>query len=85
MFGGAVVAAINARSRSVKLDFLLPKKIAVKHAARGELSIKGRRRGGVWVQTSVGKRITLDQGKRLLSDALTHEFGPKKAITQQRN
>lgn len=71
---GRVAAAIDARAAYVKLDFPLPPDAAADATRRGVLRIWNPRGYSVWVQSRVGRGISLAEAESLLRLGLDWEF-----------
>lgn len=71
---GRVAAAIDARRRSVKLDFPLPSELATECVEKGELRISRPRGYSMWVQSSVGTKLSIERAGELLREGLSFEF-----------
>ncbi len=74
---GRVAAAIDARSRAVKLDFPLPEDVARECEASGELRVWAPRGHSLWVLSKVGTKISTDRAKELLKIGIGFEFHGK--------
>ena len=71
---GRVAAAIDSRRRSVKLDFPLPSELARECVGKGELRIWNPRGYSMWVQSSVGTKLSIERAGYLLREGLSFEF-----------
>ena len=71
---GRVAAAIDARGRSVKFDFPLPTELAHQCVSLGEVRIWNPRGYSIWVQSSVGTKLSLERALELLKEGLAFEF-----------
>ena len=71
---GRVAAAIDSRRRSVKLDFPLPSGLANECLEKGVLRVKYPRGYSMWVQSSVGTKLSIERAGDLLREGLSFEF-----------
>jgi hypothetical protein len=70
---GVVLAAIDARTRSVRLDFLLPEDLAQRYRDLGLVRLHHPRRYGRWCLTEVDKPLPYSTARELLATSIAFE------------